>query len=92
MPDWFCPVFAFQLLPKQLKTCRPNASSISGKWDNPGIGRFEAKMVRKFKKILGKSIEGLVCWWLLNPVGQIHSPAMQVPLLLVCSTDWEWSF
>lgn len=49
-------------------------------------------MVRKFKKILDKSIEGWVCWWLLNPVGQIHSSAMQVLFLLVCSTDWEWSF
>lgn len=85
-------MFAFQLLPKQLKTCKPNAFSISGKWDNPSIGRSETKMVRKFKRILDKSIERWVRWWLSNPVGQMQSPAMKVFLLLVCSTDLDWSF
>lgn len=50
------PMFAFHLLPKQLKTCRPNTFSISGKWNDPSIGRSEAKMVRKFKRTLDKSI------------------------------------
>lgn len=48
--------------------------------------------VKKFKKILDKSTEGWVFWWLLNPVGQMQSSAMKVLLLLVCSTDWKWSF
>lgn len=48
--------------------------------------------VKKFKKILDKSTEGWVFWWLLNPVGQMQSSAMKVLLLLVCSKDWEWSF
>jgi len=84
-------MFAFQLLPKRLRTCRPNALSVSGKWDDPSIGRSEAKMVRKFKRILDKSTEVWVWRWLLNPVGQMKSPAMKVLLLPVCSTDWAWS-
>lgn len=72
-------MFAFQLLPKQLKTCRPNAFSI-------------LEIMKKFKKVLDKSTEGWVFWWLFNPVSQMQSSAMKVLLLLVCSTDWEWSF
>lgn len=72
-------MFAFQLLPKQQKTCRPNTFVF-------------LEIVKKFKKILDESTEGWVFWWLLNPVGQMQCSAMKVLLLLVFSTDWETSF
>lgn len=50
------------------------------------------EIAKKFKKILDKSTEGWVFWWLLNPVGQMQSSATKVFLLMMCSTDWEWSF
>lgn len=45
--------------------------------------------MKKFKKVLDKSTEGWVFWWLLNLVGQMQSSVMKELLLLICSTDWE---